>query len=330
MPTFGVTLGTLRFLGLVALLASLLHVGQARAQVNSPPVNSVPTAQQVAQDGALVFNTAAGNRISISDPDAAGGALRLTLTANNGLLTLGGISGLTFLVGSGTADATMSFEGTLVDLNNALNGLVFAPTPGYAGAASLQLVTDDLGNTGSGGAQTDTDTLTIVVLSPVPAILMVGASTPDGTYTVGQSIALTIRFDQAVLVTAGGVPTLLLETGLLDRLATYVSGSGSDVLVFQYTVQPGDASADLDYVSTGALALNGARIQGIAGFDAMLTLPAVGGPNSLSGQRNLVVHGAATGGGVHSVPTLGPVGLLLLAVLVAAAMVAMQRRVARR
>lgn len=326
MPAFGFT----RFLCLVALLASLLLAGPARAQVNSPPVNSVPATQQVVQNGVLVFSTGLGNRISISDPDAAGGALRVTLTANSGVLNLGSSAGLSFLVGSGSGDATMTFEGTLADINNALDGLVFAPTPGYAGVALLQITTNDMGNTGTGGPQADTDVVLIRVLSPIPAVLSVGASSPDGSYTVGQSISLTIQFDQAVFVDAsGGSPTLRLETGLIDRLATYVGGSGSDVLVFQYTVQPGDVSADLDYASTTALALNGARLQGAAAVDAVLTLPTVGGPNSLAGQRNLVVNGVASGGGVQSVPTLGPVGLLLLALLMAAAMAAVQR-VARR
>jgi hypothetical protein len=327
MPAFGIT----RFLCLVALLASLLLAGPALAQVNSPPVNSVPAAQQVATGGVLFFSAGMGNRISVSDPDAAGGALRVTLTANPGVLTLASSTGLSFLVGSGSGDAMMTFDGTLADINNALDGLAFAPTPGYAGAASLQITSDDLGNTGSGGPQTDTDVVAIRVISPIPAVLSVGASSPDGTYTAGQAISLTIQFDQTVFVDAsGGSPTLRLETGLVDRPATYIGGSGSDLLVFQYTVQPGDVSADLDYASTTALALNGARIQGAAGFDAVLALPAVGGPDSLAGQRNLVVNGVASGAGVQSVPTLGPVGLLLLAMLMVAAMAAVQRLARRR
>ena len=39
----------------------------------------------------------------------------------------------------------------------------FAPTANYNGAASLQIVTNDQGNTGSGGALSDTDTVAITV-----------------------------------------------------------------------------------------------------------------------------------------------------------------------
>jgi hypothetical protein len=55
---------------------------------------------------------------------------------------------------------------------------------------------------------------------------------------VGDVITVTVTFDQSVTVT-GGTPTLLLETGLVDRNATYVSGSGSNILTFSYTVQAG-------------------------------------------------------------------------------------------
>ena len=80
---------------------------------------------------------------------------------------------------------------------------------------------------------------------------------------------------------------LLLETGATDRLAGYVAGSDSATLVFAYTVQAGDLSADLDYASTGALALNGATIRSSNGTDAVLALPTLGGPASIAGQQLL-------------------------------------------
>ncbi|MCE6983187.1 hypothetical protein EI534_38755, partial [Pseudomonas frederiksbergensis] len=91
-------------------------------------------------------------------------------------------------------------------------------------------------------------------------------------------ISVTVSFDQTVVVdTSGGAPSLLLETGLVDRLASYVSGSGSTTLTFSYVVQAGDLSSDLDYTSTSALSLNGATIKSVHSDDAVLTLPTVGG-----------------------------------------------------
>ncbi len=274
--------------------------------VNDAPVNGVPSAQAVDQDATLIFSSGNSNLISISDVDAGGGAVRVTLTGSNGLITLSGTTGLSFIVGSGANDGSMTFEGSIADINNGLNGLIFSPTPGYNGAASLQITSSDLGLSGSGGTQTDTDTIAITVNSINPEVTAVNVTNPDGGYKVGDVISVTVSFDQAVTVdTTGGVPSLLLETGLTDRAATYVSGSGSDTLTFSYTVQAGDLSADLDYQSTGALSLNGATIRNVTNDDALLTLPATGGADSISGQHDLVIDGVAPTVGSVSVPANG-------------------------
>ncbi|MBL1378089.1 DUF4347 domain-containing protein [Zobellella iuensis] len=274
--------------------------------VNDAPVNSVPGAQSVDQDSVLVFSSGNGNPISVSDVDAGGGSVRVTLTASNGLLTLGGTTGLSFINGSGTADATMTFEGSLADINLALNGLAFSPTGGYNGPASLQIVSNDLGNSGSGGSLSDDDTIAITVNSLNPKVTGVQVTNPDGGYKVGDVITVTVAFDQVVTVnTAGGTPTLLLETGTIDREASYVSGSGSNTLSFSYTVQAGDLSADLDYHSTGALTLNGATIRSATSDDAILTLPALGGADSIAGQHDILIDGVAPTVGSVSVPANG-------------------------
>ncbi|MFC3197644.1 Ig-like domain-containing protein [Parapedobacter deserti] len=262
--------------------------------VNDAPVNTVPAGQTVDQDGVLVFSPGNGNAISVSDVDAGGGIIRGTLTAVNGLITLGSTTGLVFISGSGVGGGTMIFEGSIADINTALNGLTFAPTSGYNGAASLEVVTDDLGLTGSGGPQMDRDVIAITVSPIHPVITAVNATSADGLYKIGDDITLTVSFDQAVTVAGSGtLPSLLLETGSADREAAYISGSGSNTLAFEYTVQAGDVSADLDYQSTAALMRNGATIQSASGQDAVLTLPAVGGAHSIGGQHSLVIDGVA-------------------------------------
>lgn len=261
---------------------------------NDAPVHHVPAAQAMAQDAQLVFSSASGNGITISDSDVGSGMLSVTLTAAQGLLTLSSTSGLSFIVGTGSADATMTFQGNLADLNNALNGLVFTPHPGHHGPASIQIGTSDLGSTGSGGAQTDSDVIAITVGSREPAVTGVNVTNPDGRYKAGDTLYITVSFDQAVTVNAGsGAPTLLLETGNVDRQAAYLSGSGTTTLSFAYTVQEGDVSADLDYHSTAALLLNGATIRNAAQDDATLTLPVPGGAGSIAGQHAIVIENAA-------------------------------------
>jgi hypothetical protein len=134
--------------------------------VNDAPVNSVPGAQSVNEDTTKVFSSGNGNQISISDVDAL--SSQVTLTATHGTLTLNGTSGLSFTAGDGTADSTMTFSGTITNIDAALNGMSFAPTANFNGsggnAASLQIVTNDQGATGSGGALSDTDAVTITVV----------------------------------------------------------------------------------------------------------------------------------------------------------------------
>ena len=95
-------------------------------------------------------------------------------------------------------------------------------------------------------------------------------------------INLSVGFSEAVLVdTTSGTFTLQLETGSTDRYATYSSGSRSSTLTFQYTVQAGDNTADLDQLSSTALAINGGTITDTVGNPAILTLAEPGAAGSI-------------------------------------------------
>jgi hypothetical protein len=122
-------------------------------------------------------------------------------------------------------------------------------------------------------------------------IAPVFSTTANGSYGIGRVITLTVEFSEAVLVdTAGGTPRLQLETGAIDRYAVYSGGSGSKILTFSYTVQPGDTSADLDQLSSTALELNGGSIRDAAGNNAILTLAAPGATGSLAANAQLVIE----------------------------------------
>ncbi|NNK94863.1 MAG: DUF4347 domain-containing protein, partial [Desulfobacterales bacterium] len=134
--------------------------------VNSAPVNNIPGAQTIDQNGMLLFSAATGTAISISDVDAGGNELEVTLNATNGTVNLSGTAGLTFTTGTGTGDGDMVFTGAINDINSVLEGATFISDPGFTGLASLQITTDDLGHSGAGGAQNDTDTISITVAVP--------------------------------------------------------------------------------------------------------------------------------------------------------------------
>jgi hypothetical protein len=169
--------------------------------INDPPVNTVPGAQSTDANAPLTFSAAAGNAISVSDPDAGANPVEVTLTATHGTLTLSGTTGLSFTAGDGTDDPTMTFTGTLAAINSALDGLVFTPEPGYVGPASLTITTNDQGYTGSGGPLTDTDVVNITVsLIPpaVPTLLAPGHKTTLNTTTptlAWEAVALAASYE---------------------------------------------------------------------------------------------------------------------------------------
>ncbi|MGB3392398.1 MAG: autotransporter domain-containing protein [Stenotrophomonas sp.] len=134
-----------------------------------------------------------------------------------------------------------------------------------------------------------TSTSTAPADTTPPTVTSVNSSTTNGTYKVGNPISIQVNFSELVLV--AGTPQLTLETGAIDRTINYVSGSGTSTLTFNYTVQAGDSSADLDYVATSSLALNGGTIRDAAGNNATLTLAAPGAANSLGNNKALVIDG---------------------------------------
>jgi hypothetical protein len=117
-----------------------------------------------------------------------------------------------------------------------------------------------------------------------PIVQLVSSSLANGSYKAGQLIPIQVVFTGAVTVT--GSPTLALSTG---GTATYASGSGSNTIVFNYTVAAGHTSADLNYSSTSALSLNSGTIRDANNNDASITLPPVAAVGSLAGQKALVV-----------------------------------------
>ncbi|MEZ6135354.1 MAG: LamG-like jellyroll fold domain-containing protein [Pirellulaceae bacterium] len=103
--------------------------------------NVVPGSQSTNEDTSLIFSSGNGNQISITDDP--GTSLEVILSITNGTLTLSGTSGLTFSTGDGTSDATMTFSGTVENINTALNGLSFNPTANYYGGATLTIDTSE-------------------------------------------------------------------------------------------------------------------------------------------------------------------------------------------
>src|SRR5947208_1654559 len=73
-----------------------------------------------------------------------------------------GTGGLTFTSGN-NGSASMAFTGTVTNINTALAGMAYRGSTNYNGSDTLTITTNDQGNTGSGGALSDTDNVSITV-----------------------------------------------------------------------------------------------------------------------------------------------------------------------
>ncbi|WP_368177911.1 retention module-containing protein [Aeromonas sp. R7-1] len=196
--------------------------------VNDAPVNVLPDDPQVAQeDEPFVIQG-----LQVKDVDAGNGIMEVRLSVEHGTLTLPAGSGVT-LTGNGTGDVVLT--GTLADLNALLSGgVTYQGDPDFHGNDALTMVTDDRGNTGSGGALSDTDVLPILVQPVNDAPVNLLPTTPQ---VAQEDQPFTIHGLQVSDVDAGNSPlsvTLSVLHGTLELAAgsgVTVSGSGSNTLV---------------------------------------------------------------------------------------------------
>ena len=218
--------------------------------VNDAPVNTVPEPQIVAEDTSLVFSAANGNGLSVGDVDAGDGDVTATLSVADGILAVTTGGGATI---AGDGSGTVTITGTVSAVNAALASVTYSPAANFNGADTLTLTTNDQGNTGDGGALTDTDTvgITVTPVNDAPTIagptgplsvdpadtitisdLAIGdvdvAIGPDGTYTVtlavgGGSLA-AVAAVPGVTVTGAGTGTLTLGGTLADLNSALAGG----------------------------------------------------------------------------------------------------------
>ncbi|MGN4933710.1 T1SS-143 repeat domain-containing protein [Aeromonas rivipollensis] len=196
--------------------------------VNDAPINVLPTDPQVAQeDKPFVIQG-----LQVKDVDAGSGTMEVRLSVEHGTLNLPAGSGVT-LTGNGTGSLVLT--GTLADLNALLSGgVTYQGNGDFHGNDNLTMVTNDLGNTGSGGALGDTDVLPIEVqaVNDAPVNLLPG--TPQ---VAQEDTPFVIKGLQVQDVDAGSSPmevrlSVLHGTLVLaDGSGVTVTGSGSDTLV---------------------------------------------------------------------------------------------------
>jgi hypothetical protein len=141
------------------------HVSFAVTAANDPVHVGAPASLAVNEN-----QSATVGGLSISDVDttlAPGGVYEVSLSAAHGTLSLSSTAGLSFTAGDGTADAAMTFHGTLSAINAALATASYAGNIAFNGTDSIAFsATDTFGGvvaTGSGAATSDHAAIAVTI-----------------------------------------------------------------------------------------------------------------------------------------------------------------------
>jgi len=222
-----------------------------------PPVIGVPAQQTVAEESTLVFSQATSNAIVLGDVYAIGAGDRVTVTATDGTLALGSTAGLTFASTPGPNPQTLTFRGTVADLNAALDGLTFTAAPTFSGAASLQISVNNTAAVASGASLVSNATVAINVthVNHAPVLSSAGDTTlPPVLETDKNPAAITIA---AAITNNGFDPISDVDQNSLQGIAVVgLSAPGGGQ--WQFRLAAATTWVNLDAVSdTGATLLPG-------------------------------------------------------------------------
>ncbi|MFN5062579.1 MAG: Ig-like domain-containing protein [Pseudomonadota bacterium] len=177
-------------------------------------------------------------------------------------------------------------NGEISGLTGSGNSYTLEITPYTNGNVTVQIPASSAFDPALNG-NTASSTITFLYDTNFPNITGVTSTPVTGAYRAGQNVNLVVVFSEPVTVT--GIPSFTVETGVSDGVANYFSGSGTNQLTFQYTVQTGHNSADLEYTASDSLVLNGGSIRDLASNNAILNLPPIGSSTSLSTNANVTV-----------------------------------------
>jgi hypothetical protein len=124
---------------------------------NKAPVNTVPGTQTVNEETQTAING-----ISVTDPDAGDRTITTQLGVGNGVLDVT-LSGSATISAGTNGSASLTISGSVTDINATLASVLYTGNLNVNGTAAdtLTIITNDLGNAGTGGAKSDIDTVQI-------------------------------------------------------------------------------------------------------------------------------------------------------------------------
>jgi hypothetical protein len=218
--------------------------GIASNVFSQAPAFTAPNAVSVNQNSVLSFT--GNNTISLSD--ALGTAEQATLSVSHGTLSMTGAG----VSNSGTS--TVTFTGTLADLNAALATLTYTPTNGYNGSDKLSLSDTDTGDSlsGIGSVAITVSPVAPSISVPAPVAVPMNSTLPFAGANVITVADISGTNEQMTLQVSHGILTLTttgLTTANGNGTASVTLGGAlatlnTDLATLVYTPTPGYSGGD--------------------------------------------------------------------------------------
>jgi len=207
-----------------------------------------------------------------------------------------------YVTGVDVTDFTLTTTGSIAgasitSVTGGCNTYTVTVNPGTgAGTITLNLIDNDsivdgagnkLGGTGVGNGNFTTGQA--YSFDSTPATISVTSTTPNGDYTQGQQVNVTLNFSKALTLTGGNLH-ITLDTGSVLTLTPFTNQTSVGAT---YTVVAGQISSALTVVSP--LALTAGTLRDVFGNDALLTIAPA---SDLPATKTIVIDASAPTGGV--------------------------------
>ena len=200
--------------------------------VNDAPVLGVPATIAANEDA-----VAALSGIGVTDIDSGAGNLSVTMTVAQGTLAAPPAAGIA-VAGSPGSTVVLTGNTTALASYMAAPNMSYTPVANFSGNVNLGVTANDGGNTGTGGARTDSETATLQVaaVNDAPSLsapAVIGISVSGSGPITGVSVA-----DIDAAATSMNL-TLTVPEGTLSATnqgGVTVSGSGTGTMVLIGTV----------------------------------------------------------------------------------------------
>ncbi|MEA2874366.1 MAG: hypothetical protein QOH67_4344, partial [Hyphomicrobiales bacterium] len=145
--------------------------------VNDQVAISAPASVATNEDTSVAVTGLSISDVDANYPSGASGNYSVTLSASHGTLTLGTTAGLSFDSGTANGTATLTFHGTLTNINAALATASYTGNTNYNGTDTIAFSATDVFGvvaTGSGPATSDSGSISVTINSVNDAPVLSG------------------------------------------------------------------------------------------------------------------------------------------------------------